>query len=361
MSALEAPARTGAAVRVRGVRRKYGDAVVLDGVDLDLDGGRFLVLLGPSGSGKSTLMRAVAGLDRVGAGVIEIDGRGVSGGRTHLPPERRGLAMVFQDYALWPHMTVAQNVGFSLRSGRSQPARTQIARTLERVGLGDRGDAYPDELSGGQQQRVALARALAGDPALVLFDEPLSNLDAHLRERMRIEIATLTRASGATALYITHDQAEAFALADEIVVLDAGSIVQRGTPEEIYRRPASAFVARFTGLAATLRGRVTQVDGSRAVVDVQRAALRVTLGGEPRVRDDVEVLVRPSAVRLASEEEPGAIPGVVMDVAYRGDGYDHVVDTASGRFSSVRRERPIARGERCAVTVSPDGCFAFPL
>jgi iron(III) transport system ATP-binding protein len=236
-----------------------GGSLALDEVSLSVDPGTFVVLLGPSGSGKTTLLRCLAGIEHVTSGQIAIGGKTVAGGQVHVPPDRRNLSMVFQDYALWPHLRVRENVAFALR--RSKLTRTEAqARTLamlERVGLGALADRYPNELSGGEQQRVALARALVAGTGLILCDEPLSNLDADLRERMRVEISSLVREAGATAVYITHDQAEAFALADQIGVLQKGRLIQFGRPEEVYTRPASPFVARFTGLAGELPVRVT--------------------------------------------------------------------------------------------------------
>jgi len=220
-------------------------------VSLDAEAGTFLVLLGPSGSGKTTLLRCLAGIERVTSGRIAIGGRTVADSRAHVPPDQRDLSMVFQDYALWPHLMAADNVAFALRR-RKMPraqARERTAAMLDRVGLGALGERYPNELSGGEQQRVALARALVADTGLILCDEPLSNLDADLRERMRLEISSLVREAGATTVYITHDQAEAFALADRVGILEKGRLVQLGTPEEIYTRPATPFVARFTGLS----------------------------------------------------------------------------------------------------------------
>jgi iron(III) transport system ATP-binding protein len=262
-------------VGIRGATTSYGALEALKGVDLDIQAGSFTVLLGPSGSGKTTLLRAIAGIERLDAGRITLGPRIVNDRGVHVPSERRGLAMVFQDYALWPHMTVRQNVGYALKRRRAErDASTLVAETLDRVGLGSKGASYPHELSGGQQQRVALARAIVGSPALVLFDEPLSNLDADLREHLRLEISTLTRESGATALYITHDQGEAFALADEVAILRDGRIEQRGTPESIYRRPESPFVARFTGIAGSFPGTVVAVDAGMATVRVGAVELR---------------------------------------------------------------------------------------
>ncbi|MDQ1530803.1 MAG: iron(III) transport system ATP-binding protein [Microbacteriaceae bacterium] len=354
------------AVRARGVSRSFGRVSALSGVDLDVRQGSFVVLLGPSGSGKSTLLRSIAGIERIDAGSIELAGTPVDGPKQHVPPERRDLAMVFQDYALWPHLTVEQNVAFALRRNRSD-ARSKTASALEmldRVGLAGKAQRYPDELSGGQQQRVALARALVARPQLVLFDEPLSNLDADLRERLRVEIATLTLEAGATAVYITHDQTEAFALADEVVVLDAGRVVQRGTPEEIYHQPATPFVARFTGLSGVLRGRVESISDGIARVRVGAAPVSARAQPGVTVQQEVEVLVRPSAVALAGPATGSGgttLAGTVLDRAYRGIGYDHVVGTALGPLSGVRHGAARSRGEGCHVVLDPRGCFAFPL
>jgi ABC-type Fe3+/spermidine/putrescine transport system ATPase subunit len=222
-------------IEVRGLHKRYGAKEAVAGVDLTIDPGTFLVLLGPSGSGKSTLVRCLAGIERVSAGRISFGGAEVDGPDRYLPPERRDLAMVFQDFALWPHLTAEDNVAFALKRRRLPSAtRRAVARdALRRVGLADLHQRYPGQLSGGEQQRVALARALVARPGLLLFDEPLSNLDADRRERLRVDIGTMVREQGATAVYITHDQAEAFALADTVGVLSAGRLVQlqaTGTP-----------------------------------------------------------------------------------------------------------------------------------
>ncbi len=246
-------------IEIDSVNKQYqGGVQALHDISLKVGAGRFLVLLGPSGSGKSTLLRCLGGIERPTAGTISIDGSVVASERSYVPPEQRDLAMVFQDFALWPHMTVAENVAFALRRRRTSKseALSHARAMLERVGLHIHTARYPHELSGGEQQRVALARALVAKPGLMLFDEPLSSLDANLRERLRVEIGTLVREQGATAVYITHDQGEAFALGDEIGVLQSGRLIQHGTPEEIYRTPATPFVARFTGVAGTLQGYV---------------------------------------------------------------------------------------------------------
>jgi iron(III) transport system ATP-binding protein len=356
---------TGRSVDARGLRKHYGAIEALAGVDIDIEAGKFMVLLGPSGSGKSTLLRGIAGIERFDSGTVRFGTDIVSDDRKHSPSERRELSMVFQDYALWPHMTVSQNVGYALRRRHldAVTARRRVAEILERVGLEAKAGSYPGELSGGQQQRVALARALVGQPSLLLFDEPLSNLDADLRERLRVEIATLTRESGATALYITHDQAEAFALADEIGVLRAGRIEQRGTPEEIFRRPATAFVARFTGIGGSFEGIAVGERGGLARVRIGDHELSCTEADGVRAGGKIELLIRPTATRLErpSTEPDERIIGTVVDVAFRGRGYEHVIETRYGRLASVFDERPWERGATCSVRVEPEGCIAFPL
>ncbi|HTX28717.1 MAG TPA: ABC transporter ATP-binding protein, partial [Streptosporangiaceae bacterium] len=220
-------------IAIENLGKTYpGGNQALRDVSLHVDPGTFLVLLGPSGSGKTTLLRCLAGIERVTSGQITIGSRMVAADRVHIAPDQRDLSMVFQDYALWPHLSARDNVAFALRRRRVSRAdcRSRATEMLSRVGLGALADRYPNELSGGEQQRVALARALIADTGLILCDEPLSNLDADLRERMRVEISALVREAGATTVYITHDQAEAFALADMVGVLEEGRLVQFGTP-----------------------------------------------------------------------------------------------------------------------------------
>jgi len=355
-----------ARLRVENLSKSFGPTRVLDRVSFTVPPGRFLVLLGPSGSGKTTLLRCLAGIERADSGSIHLGELPLARERTHLPPDRRDLAMVFQDYALWPHMTATANVGYALRRRRldREQSRLRVERVLERVGLGGHAEQFPHQLSGGQQQRVALARALVAEPGLLLFDEPLSNLDADLRERLRVEIATLTRESGATVVYITHDQAEAFALADEIGVLEGGSLVQLGSPEDVYHRPASPFVARFTGLAGELAGEPVG-GGAPGTVAVRTAAGVVTAvpgGGLPLTGGPVRVMIRPAAVTLARDPDPadGRPAGTVVDTAYRGRGYDHVVELPGGaRLTGIFDRNAHPRGTRVQLLLDPEGCFAF--
>jgi iron(III) transport system ATP-binding protein len=365
-----------------------GAAPALKGVSLDVAPGTFLVLLGPSGSGKTTLLRCLAGIERIDAGTIAIGARTVTDGRSHVPPEQRDLSMVFQDYALWPHLTVLDNVAFALRRRRLPKAecRSRAAVMLERVGLADFARRYPNELSGGQQQRVALARALIADTGLILCDEPLSNLDADLRERMRVEISSLVREAGATTVYITHDQAEAFALADHIGVLEEGVLVQAGTPEDVYNHPATPFVARFTGLAGELRVRVTAHggDGTLEVIAADGAAGRLPAlrpvgasagsagsagadedpdeGRTLRPGDGALLAIRPTGVFLAhAEADERHLTGRVADVAFRGRGYEYAIDLPGlGRLTGVFARHRANRGDEVGLRLDPEGCHLFP-
>ncbi|MFC4242704.1 ABC transporter ATP-binding protein [Gryllotalpicola reticulitermitis] len=363
---------SGRSLHLNKVGKRFGTATALDDVTLSVEPGTFLVMLGPSGSGKTTLLRGLAGIERFDTGAVRFGSTVIDDGRTHVPTERRGLAMVFQDYALWPHLTVRQNVAYALKRhhlDRHEAAR-RVLDTLDRVGISAKADAYPQELSGGQQQRVALARAIVGSPALLLFDEPLSNLDADLREHLRVEIATITRESGATAVYITHDQAEAFALADVVGVLRDGRLEQLGAPESIYTRPATPFVARFTGLAGAFAGTVVgRFDVGTVAVGVgdHRLAAGIPADAVLDTGDDVDVLIRGAALRLdepaadaATGTSGGGVPGRVTDVAYRGRGYEHVVATAHGALSGIFAPQAWSRGTECRVVIDPAGCFAFP-
>jgi iron(III) transport system ATP-binding protein len=378
-------------ISVTSVTKTYpgGTVPALKSVSLDVAPGTFVVLLGPSGSGKTTLLRCLAGIERIDSGSLTIGSRVVADGRSHVPPEQRDLSMVFQDYALWPHLTALDNVAFALRRRRlSRPecrARAQVM--LSRVGLEEFAKRYPNELSGGQQQRVALARALIADTGLILCDEPLSNLDADLRERMRVEISALVRDAGATTVYITHDQAEAFALADQIGVLEEGVLVQSGSPEDVYHHPATPFVARFTGLAGELPVRVAghgrdgaleitaAGDGSARLPALRPAAAAAPAGrpaagdgaadggaGGLRPGDDALLAIRPTGVLLLrSAEELPHLSGQVADVAFRGRGYEYAIDLPGlGRITGVFARHRADRGDSVGLRLDPEGCHLFP-
>jgi thiamine transport system ATP-binding protein len=250
-----------------GLTKRYDETTALDGVDVDVADGEFFTLVGPSGCGKTTTLRAIAGFEEPSTGSIRFGDRDMTG----VPPEQRDVGVVFQSYALFPHMSVAENVGYGLRF-RDPPAgvskRERVAELLDLVDLPDAGDREPESLSGGQQQRVALARALAAEPDVLLLDEPMSALDARLREDLRRQVKRIQSQVGTTTVYVTHDQAEALAVSDRVAVMHDGRIEQVGTPREVYRRPATEFVARFVGENNVFRGEVVARDGDEARVAV---------------------------------------------------------------------------------------------
>ncbi len=351
-------------VTLRGLTRTFDGLRALDGVSLEVPAGEFLVLLGPSGSGKTTLLRCLAGIERPSGGEILLDQRTVASETLFVAPEHRHLAMVFQDYALWPHLSVRRNVAYALeRQGVERAERDRrVEDLLERVGLAHLAEHYPNQLSGGEQQRVALARALGARAGLILFDEPLSNLDADRREQLRVEIATLTRDAGATAVYITHDQSEAFALADRVALLRGGRLIQVGTPEEIYRQSLNGFVARFTGTAGELAVASLEAEGPRARVRLVAPAgveLTATLGplGVP---SHPRLFVRAAGVSLRPRGVGGELTGRIVDVAFTGRGYEHVVELAEGvTLAKVHHARRCERGEEVAVDLDPEACLVL--
>ena len=359
--------RHGHHLKVGGASKWFGPNAALDQVSIEVEPGRFVVLLGPSGSGKSTLIRCLAGIERLDAGTIHFGERLVADGRHHLPPEKRDLAMVFQDYALWPHLSVRDNVEYALRR-RHLPAADVHRRSseiLERVGLSKLAARYPSELSGGEQQRVGLARAIVARPGMLLFDEPLSNLDADLRERLRIEIGTLARESGATSVYITHDQREAFALADLMGVLHQGHLVQLARPEVVYSRPATPFVAAFTGIAGQLGVDVAPaLEPDLVRFRLPGSAAQLTgrwCGSGPRPNGPALLLLRPTGVRVCPPgDDRAAVAARVVDSAFRGQGYDHVLALPDGtRLLGVFSEHRWDRGHPVAIDLDPEGCLLF--
>ena len=323
------------------VRKVFGERPAIDDVDLEIADGEFFVLLGPSGCGKTTTLRCIAGLEEPDAGVISIGGEVVASpadGR-YVPPDKRDIGMVFQSYALWPHMTVAGNVGYPLRARRRSrgDAATAIASAHELVGLAGYGDRYPSELSGGQQQRVALARAVVAHPRLVLFDEPLSNLDAQLRARLRFDLKRIHRETRHTAVYVTHDQAEALALADRVAVMHDGRIEQIGAASEIFLAPRSHFVAEFVGFDNFIPATVTGVDGDVTRVRPQGCPFELIVRGT-RVADvgsAVELAVRSSTITVAPPALAGGtnvVAGRLREAIYMGSTYQCTVEAGPMRL-----------------------------
>ncbi|GJD98196.1 ABC transporter ATP-binding protein [Methylobacterium isbiliense] len=332
---------------IEDLHLRYGPVEVLKGIDARFEEGSVVCLLGRSGSGKTTLLRSIAGLEEPYRGAIRIDGRPVydAGARVNLPPEKRDLGFVFQSYALWPHRTVFENVAYGLRLRREGKAEiaAKVQTALDGVGLGALAARYPSQLSGGQQQRVAIARALVYEPPVILLDEPLSNLDAKLREEARIWIRALIKRRGITAVFVTHDQSEALAIADQIVLLDGGRLVQSGTPEDLYERPETAFASEFMGSNNTL---------TVAVEERREGRVRVALDGHslwgldrrqgPAADGSAKAVIRLEAVRLAEGPGENRLPAAYETSIYLGSQFEHLFRCGDQtvRVLSDRRATP---------------------
>jgi multiple sugar transport system ATP-binding protein len=335
------------AIQFRGVEKSYGAAKIIKSVDIEIAPGEFAVLVGPSGCGKSTLLRMLAGLETISGGEIMIGGRKVN----DMLPKDRDIAMVFQNYALYPHMTVAENMGFSLRLSRADKneARLKVERAAGILGLNDLLDRYPRQLSGGQRQRVAMGRAIVRDPAVFLFDEPLSNLDAKLRVKMRTEIRGLHQKLKTTVVYVTHDQIEAMTMADKIIVLDGGNVSQVGTPLELYDRPRNRFVASFIGSPSmNLLPATVADDGTVRLDDGQCLPARVP--AIPGTK--VELGIRPEHLRLAEGDEGFACTVEVVEPT----GAETLVtcDLAGETCLAAIKERSVAQsGDKIRFTFDP--------
>ena len=353
-------------IAIRDIRKRYpgGTVDTLKGLTLDIKAGSFFTLFGPSGCGKSTLLRCIAGLETPDSGEIAIGERVVfsSTSRAFVPTYQRRIGMVFPSYAIWPHMTVVETVMFPLEAqGDTEGARARAQKCLETVGLGALSDRYASKLSGGQQQRVALARAIVGDPKVLLLDEPLSNLDAALRDQMRAELHQLQRRLGITAIYVTHDQSEALSMSDRIAVMRDGEVVEIGTPDDIYARPQSSFTAKLIGGANVLQGTVRAFSEGGTVVDttVGRLLSSTAATGE------VQVFIRPERLRLAGDgETQNVIAGRVRERRFAGETTEVDLGPPDGGDAWVLRCRVPAGvakafGETIRVTVEPDDLRIF--
>ena len=338
------------ALSCRGLRKTFGDTVALAGLDLAVETGSLTALLGPSGCGKTTALRVIAGLEDPDAGSLEVAGRTLVDDTVQVPPEHRRIGLVFQDYALFPHLTVGQNVAYGLHEVAADQRHDRVREALDLVGLGDLGDRLPTQLSGGQQQRVALARALAPRPALVLLDEPFSNLDAGLRIQVREEVRSILQAASATAVFVTHDQEEALSLADEVAVMDAGRLHQVADPHTLYTRPATRFVAEFVGEADLVAGR----RAGRHFVDTPLGRLQ---SRDPLTADVVTVVLRPEAIDLVADTTG---VGTVEGIQYFGHDQLVAVQLDDGTHLRARRgpDARLHRGDRVAVHVR-DAVVAF--
>jgi len=322
-------------VEARGISIGYDQRLVVEGLDLAVAAGEMVVLLGPSGSGKTTILAAIAGFVPIRAGELRIGGRLVATARHHEPPERRDVAVVFQNAALWPHLSALDTVAYPIRrrGASATEARRAAGSILERFGLAGLADRRPAELSGGEQQRVGLGRAIARGAALHLFDEPTAHLDGPLRDRLLDEIATARRDAGAAGIYATHDTAEALAIADQVVLLRAGRVVQVGSPLEVYEAPVDAWAARLTGPASELDAVVVGAVGELTELDLAGVRIRARFDGEP-TSGPAHLLVRPDWASLG-----GPLPGRVRAVRFRGSDTDVELATPAGDLT-IRRPGP---------------------
>jgi iron(III) transport system ATP-binding protein len=349
-------------ISVRNLVKTYGSVQVIKDISFDVSDGEFVTLLGPSGCGKTTSLRCIAGLENVDEGQITINDRVVSDGKTgvFVPPDQRNLGMVFQSYAIWPHLTVAQNVAFPLTVRGQKDTASDVKWALDIVGLNHLANRRPSELSGGQQQRVALARAIAGRPQVLLFDEPLSNLDARLRDRTRLEISRIHKELKVPAIYVTHDQTEALSMSDRVIVMNGGEIAQTGTAIEVYNRPVNRFVADFIGNANFLKvkreGDHWQMkDGTR--IDV---CLETLLNpDEPKA-----VLIRPEAIEVQTaisqagsnlSDSLNQLSGTVVSSMFLGHHYEHIVDVADTLVRAHSRS-PIETGHTIRLRFAAADC-----
>lgn len=354
---------------VENVHLSYGDNPVLKGVSMQLKRGEVVSLLGPSGSGKTTLLRAIAGLEEVREGKITIDDKIMfdSTARTEVPAEMRDLGIVFQSYALWPHKTVFDNVAYPLRLRKVKTAalREQVQEILDQLGLGKLGQRYPHELSGGQQQRVAIGRALVYNPPVLLLDEPLSNLDAKLREEARAFLRELILRLGLSAILVTHDQAEAMAISDRILLLNNGMIEQQGTPEDMYGSPATLFCAEFMGSNNRLEGTIIKIEGDQAQFHVDSGwKLCGKAGRGLKEGQRASAIIRVEKVQVSSEAQANSFQMPLLTSMYLGDRWEYVFrDTTEGHVGApaLRAYGQSAQvPDQAHLVLPPDDVWVFP-
>jgi iron(III) transport system ATP-binding protein len=339
---------------LEGVTKRYDNKTVVRDVSLTLEKGTVACLLGPSGSGKTTLLRSIAGFEALHGGSIILHGRTVSDTSLSVPPEERKIGMVFQDYGLFPHLTVERNIAFGLNGSDPADKQKRVTELLERTSLADHAKAYPHEISGGQQQRVALARSLAPEPELILLDEPFSNLDVTLRERLSREVREIIKESGATALMVTHNQLEAFAMADEIGVMIDGAMQQWGTAHTLYHRPANRSIARFVGDGVLLPGIVTGVD----TVDSPLGTLSAHMTSSFADGTPVDVLIRPEDI-VHDDDSPCRVR--IAERTYRGPNIMFTLELETGEqvLSLVPSHHDHAVGEHLGIRVEVEELVVF--
>jgi len=356
-----------AGIAINGLSKHFSsrdaDVAAVSDLSLDIKDNQFVTLLGPSGCGKTTTLRLIAGYIVPDAGTIHVDGRLVSSAGHVVPPDARRMGMVFQNYAVWPHKTVYENVvfGLKIRKVPAGEARRKVEEALALVNLGGLEQRYPNELSGGQQQRVALARSLVVEPEILLLDEPLSNLDAKLRERMRTELKVLQRRTGITFVYVTHDQSEALALSDMVAVIHGGRLQQYGPPTEVYSRPANRLVADFMGLVNLVPGKVLEAKNGAGIVEAA-SALRLNVAIPPGTRpgEAVEVAIRPENIRLAAANGAAAL-ATISDRTFLGNVSEYYAKLPSGSTLRVQTHplQQFAVGDAVSIEVDAAQCSVF--
>jgi len=349
---------------VENLHLTYGDNPVLKGVSMELKRGEVVSLLGPSGSGKTTLLRAVAGLEKPTSGIITIGKTRVYDGnpRSEIPAEARNLGLVFQSYALWPHKTVFENVAYPLKLRKVAAAeiKQRVQTVLEQLGLGHLGNRHPHQLSGGQQQRVAIGRALVYNPPVILLDEPLSNLDAKLREEARVFLRELIVKLGLSALMVTHDQNEAMAISDRILLLNNGVIEQQGTPQEMYGSPKTLFAAEFMGSNNRLHGTVSALENGRARIEGASWALWGMAGEGVSVGEEATAVIRVERLRIASAPEENMLALPLLTSMYLGDRWEYLFRTEGDDFAIRAYGSALRDAERCHLTLPVSDLWIFP-
>ncbi|MFA9558215.1 ABC transporter ATP-binding protein [Evansella sp. AB-rgal1] len=315
-------------IHLKGIEKRFGKLQALKPIELEVSSGEFLSLLGPSGCGKTTLLRIIAGLEEADDGEMEIGNQLVFSKKQkrNIPPQKRNIGMVFQDFALWPHMTVFENVAYGLRAkGQKKGIKENVMEALQNVQLHEFADRFPHQISGGQQQRVAIARAIVNDPEIILLDEPLSALDATLRDEMRILLQSLVKKLNMTAIYVTHDQSEAMAMSDRIVVMSQGEILQIGTPEVIYQQPINSTVASFVGKGSLLEGTYKKQQEQYYLELTGQVTVPLPImgvGDAIELHNWISVIIRPEAVSLSTLSGKNRVKGIVETVSFLGERYE---------------------------------------
>ena len=336
------------AVEFKNVTKAFGDVKAVQNLNFSIESGQLVTLLGPSGCGKTTTLRLIAGLEMITEGSVHIGGKDV----TKLPATDRDVSMVFQSYALFPHMTVLQNVSYGLSMSRlpKNEVQEKAIAGLEMVGLSGFGNRLPSELSGGQQQRVAVARALVLEPEVLLFDEPLSNLDAKLRRRVREEIRELQQNLELTTVYVTHDQEEALAVSDRIIVMNQAVIAQEGTPRQLYEEPVNLFVSDFIGDANIVKAEIIKIEGANAEVEI--GGIRTNLPHRGLISGEANVAIRPQSICLSQSGNGNSIPGTILKAIYLGGHIEYTVDCILGELFVIDNQMESKQNLDAAVSIT---------